>query len=180
MTRVRAQTELYMMGIDAKIESGPDLAYFEMSFSPSDELISLVRRFVGTFYLRVLSDPDLASRVALATHELLENAVRYSADGVALVRMEIRSPQTAPLVEIRTRNRAAKQHTSVLANRIDEMNSLGDPFKFYQQLMRKSAKDGIRGGLGLGRIAAEAEMTISCEILDNVVEVRARTIPEAT
>jgi len=169
-----------MMGIDAKIENGPDMAYFEMSFSPSDELISLVRRFVGTFYLRVLSDPDLASRVALATHELLENAVRYSADGVALIRMEIRSLQSSPHVEIRTRNRAPKAHTGVLATRIDEMNSLGDPFKFYQLLMRRSAKDGIRGGLGLGRIAAEGEMAISCEILDDVVEVRARTITEAS
>jgi hypothetical protein len=176
-----------MLGIEAKMGGdGHELAFFEMSFCPSIELVSLVRRFVGTFYLRVLDDADLASRVALATHELLENAVKYSADGEANIRMEIRraSPEMAAAgqphaITIRTRNKAPVDRASSLEANIDEMNRLGDPFKFYQTLMRRSAKSGVAGGLGLGRVAAEAEMAISLALHGDTVEVVARTLAPA-
>jgi hypothetical protein len=163
-----------MIGIDAKLgDNGHDLAFFEMSFCPSLELVSLVRRFVGTFYLRVLDDADLASRVALATHELLENAVKYSLDGETNIRMEIRRVPTGHDIEIRTRNRTSPERAARLAGNIDEMNQLGNPFKFYQTLMRRSAKSDAPGGLGLARIAAESEMKISCVVNNDTVEVRA-------
>lgn len=170
-----------MLGIEAKMGGdGHELAFFEMSFCPSIELVSLVRRFVGTFYLRVLDDADLASRVALATHELLENAVKYSVDGEANIRMEIRrNEKGSHVITIRTRNRAPADRATSLEANIAEMNQLGDPFKFYQVLMRRSAKSGVAGGLGLGRVAAEAEMAISLSLQGDTVEVIARTLAEA-
>ncbi len=50
--------------------------YIELRFSPSPELIPVVRRFVSAFYERLLSQADAASRLALATHELLENTCK--------------------------------------------------------------------------------------------------------
>lgn len=164
-----------MLGIDAKMLRDNEQAYFEMSFCPSIELVSLVRRFVGTFYLRVLSDADLASRVALATHELLENAVKYSTDGEANIRLVIKALNTRPTIELRTRNRTPPEQAAVLVRNIQEMNALNDPFKYYQTLMRRSANSGVHGGLGLGRIAAEAEMEITCDVSGDIVEVFART-----
>ena len=55
-----------------------DLGFCELSFEKRPELVSIVRRFVSDFYDRTLADPDATSRVALATHELLENAVEES------------------------------------------------------------------------------------------------------
>jgi hypothetical protein len=164
-----------MIGIKSSLGAGEELAYFEMSFCPSLELVSLVRRFVATFYLRVLSDADLASRVALAMHELLENAVKYSSDGETHIRLEIRSPGRAPTIEIRTRNRTPADMAAALSAKIARMNAIGDPFRFYQALMRERAGDDMRGGLGLGRIAAEAEMELSCRVDGDTVEVRAWT-----
>ena len=48
-----------------------------------------VRRFVGEFYERVLGDADITSRLVVATHELLENAVRYSVDGQSGIRLGV-------------------------------------------------------------------------------------------
>jgi len=152
-----------------------DLAYFEMSISPSISFVSVVRRFVASFYECLLSDLDLASRVALVTHELLENAVKYSIDGETTIRMEIATTTTPPTVRIRTRNRADPASTAILRRNIDEMNALADPMAFFQLLMKRGARSGAPGGLGLGRIAAEAEMTVSYTLVGELVEVCAET-----
>src|SRR5678809_476618 len=89
------------------------VAYFELNFKPNVALVSVVRRFVTEFYQRFLSDPDGTSRVALATHELLENAVKYSKDGETTIRIEVENPdpKTQP-----------KQVRIVVRNRADEAN----------------------------------------------------------
>jgi anti-sigma regulatory factor (Ser/Thr protein kinase) len=75
-------------------------ASFELNFRPNVALVSVVRRFVTEFYQRFLSDADGTSRVALATHELLENAVRYSKDGETTIRIEVEhsSPKLVRIV----------------------------------------------------------------------------------
>ena len=40
--------------------------------------VSTVRRFTAEFYERVLVDQEVSEKVALATHELLENAVKWT------------------------------------------------------------------------------------------------------
>lgn len=82
-----------------------------------------------------------------------------------------------PAIEIRTRNRSPEDHATTLRQQIEAMKVLGDPFKHYQVLMRKTAKSGVQGGLGIGRIAAEAETLISCEVVGEFVDVYARTPP---
>ena len=149
------------------------MTYFELRFEPSLDQVSIVRQFVGEFYQRVLDDPDLVSRVALAAHELLENAVKYANGGSSQIRMEVHNSAHAPRVEVITRNQAMPDHARVLLARIDEMTAAPDASGYYQALLRKSAKSVAMGGLGLGRIAAEAEMELTGSFEDHVVEVRA-------
>jgi hypothetical protein len=154
--------------------TSPESVYFEMSFCPSIELVSVVRRFVGAFYERVLTDADLASRVALAAHELLENAVKYSVDGETYIRMDVRGPGE---VVIRTRNRSVADNFKVLQHRLAALTDSADPDAFYQALIRESAvTPGQRGGLGIGRIASEAGMELACTVDGaGTVELAART-----
>src|SRR5947209_8429255 len=78
-------------------------AYFELNFRPNVALVSVVRRFVNEFYQRFLSDPDATSRLALATHELLENAVKYSKDGETTIRIELEH-STPKVVRLELKN----------------------------------------------------------------------------
>ena len=55
-------------------------ASFDMSFAPTTRIVSVVRRFVLSLYERILADNVMSSQLALATHELLENAVKYNID----------------------------------------------------------------------------------------------------
>src|SRR6188474_1597550 len=101
-----------------------DLGFCELSFEKRPELVSIVRRFVSDFYDRTLADPDATSRVALATHELLENAVKYSRDGRAKVRIEVSGRGERVRVRIRTRNRANPADAEHIRRTIEEMTSM--------------------------------------------------------
>jgi hypothetical protein len=151
-----------------------DLGFCELSFEKKPELVSVVRRFVSDFYDRTLADPDATSRVALATHELLENAVKYSRDGRARVRIELTGHGERVRVRIRTRNRAHPEDAAHIKRAIDEMRSM-DANVYYLNLMRKNASRADGSGLGLARIHAEAEMAMSVACRNGTITVSAET-----
>ena len=137
-----------------------DLGFCELSFERKPELVSIVRRFVSDFYDRTLGDPDATSRVALATHELLENAVKYSRDGRAKVRIDVSGIGECVRVRIRTTNRGTPEDAEHIRRTIAEMTSM-DANVYYLTLMRRNASRTDGSGLGLARIHAEAEMAMS-------------------
>ena len=142
------------------VQERRDLGFCELSFEKKPELVSIVRRFVSDFYDRTLGDPDATSRVALATHELLENAVKYSRDGRAKVRIELSGFGGRVRVRIRTKNRGSPEDAELIRRTIAEMTSM-DANVYYLNLMRKNAARTDGSGLGLARIHAEAEMDMS-------------------
>src|SRR5260370_19276427 len=94
---------------------------FELLFRPSVNLIHVVRCFVTDFYAKVVVEPDTVQRLALATHELLENAHKYSNDGDVALFVECDIESGA--VSARTMNRAStarsEEHTSELQSHLN-------------------------------------------------------------
>ena len=110
-------------------------AYFELNFRPNVALVSVVRRFVSEFYQKFLSDPDGTSRVALATHELLENAVKYSKDGETTIRIAVERDTMPRRVRIRLSNRAEPANIAAIREIVDGVAKAPDAFAFYQALI---------------------------------------------
>jgi anti-sigma regulatory factor (Ser/Thr protein kinase) len=157
------------------LNNDEDLGLCELSFKGRPELVSVVRRFISEFYERTLEDLDASSRVARATHELLENSVRYARDGEVCVRIEVTRivrPEGAKIcgtsahIRIQTRNRAAKEDAAYT-----------DPNLYYLDVIRRSARRTDSSGLGSvsGRIHAEAEMEVSVGCARGFVTVIAET-----
>ena len=145
-------------------------SYFHISFRPSFKLISTVRRFTEQFYEQTLDDREMSERVALATHELLENAVAYAVDGETSVRVEVEADHIA----VKTWNRASADRLADLRRMIDALNASADPDAHYQAMMTRTVNRTDGSGLGLARIRAEAGMAITYEINDDRVCIQAR------
>jgi hypothetical protein len=144
-------------------------AYCRLVCRPSADLISVIRHFVSNFFDQLLEDNDVAQRAALATHELLENAVKYSSDGEAVLVLEL-SPDKE--VHARISNRASNDHIQVLKQAFEEMGD-DDPATYYVKLMRKNKHRTDGSGLGLARIQAEADMKLTLEVAGDSVTLDA-------
>jgi hypothetical protein len=149
--------------------------YMEIHFAPSWELISDVRRFVSVFYNRTLGEPDAAGRIALAAHELLENAAKYSSDGDARLRMEVTRGGPPHTMRIAISNRATQDEIERLKQSFSRMAEDKDPFTYYQRLIRSSRGRKERAGLGLARIQAEAEILLDLSIDGDMVSIQGST-----
>lgn len=147
---------------------------FELRFRPTVALVSTVRRFVSEFYRELLCDADLSHKLAMATHEMLENAVHYSIDQRSDLTISAKKESGCVLVTIRTRNRATTERLEKVRVALDEVVNADDVTGMYNRLVRRAAKRTDGGsGLGLGRIRAEADLALSYAIDGDTVSVTA-------
>jgi hypothetical protein len=128
-----------------------------------------VRRFVEKLQSRRESEDDV-SRVAMATHELLENAIKFSSDGSTSLCVEVGGSK----ITITTRNRAKPADVAELQQIAKDLASTLDPMLYYLEQMRRTPMKA--GGLGLGRVAAEGEMQIELVLDGDTVQVRAEAM----
>lgn len=141
---------------------------FELDGAFTVEQVSAVRRLLERLH-RTGANHEMLSRVSIAAHELFENAVKFSSDGFASIRVDVVAPHR---VLIMTRNRASEEHLVALramAARLQQGSR--DMMGVYLDLMQQAPR--ARGGLGIGRVAAEAEMAVDIELDGDLVVVRA-------
>ena len=151
-------------------------AYVDFHFAPNWELIDPAREFLQKFFTITLANDEFAGLVGLAAHELMENAIKYSPNDEARVRVEIDSGQS---VLIAVENDSLPEHVESLLAEVNALQSAADPAAYYQQKMLESYErtDG-KSCLGLSRIRVEAGMQLKCEIIGARVRMTAtRELP---
>jgi hypothetical protein len=153
--------------------TGSDEVLFELRFQPTVALASTVRKFVCDFY-RELLDAEMSNKLAMATHEMLENACHYSIDRRSELVIALHRIGAQYVVTIRTKNRASDERLDKVRRALDEVVGAEDPAALYNQLVRRAAKRQDGGsGLGLGRIRAEADLSLSYAIEGDTIIVTA-------
>lgn len=150
-----------------------DTYLFELEFTPNIRLVPIVRRFVSDFYGEVFDDAEVVSRLALATHELMENAVRHNSGGEARLVVELREVEGEKRISVRISNPAWPEDIDRLGRLMDAMGQAPDPLQFYLQLMGQTARQEEGSGLGLTRIRVEGEMQLSHIVQGQRVEITA-------
>jgi hypothetical protein len=145
----------------------------DLSFTPCLEQVSTVRRFLEDYYQPLLNDPDLLCRMAIATHELLENASKYSAQGASRLQVSVAQNGHGMELSVKVSNFPAPEHIGDLKATVAGVTSPEDASEAYQLHMVAAALRGEGSGLGLARIRAEADMTLVLTIDGNVACVEA-------
>jgi two-component sensor histidine kinase len=148
---------------------------FELNLKPYPRVVSRVRRLVEREFTEGGGDPEAVFRLAMVTHELLENAVKYS-DG-AEVRLEVQLDPTAGHMRARMTNTTSPQHRERLRARVRLLKSAARPSEVYEDLMRRPPKSDGESGLGLARIVSEGGLDLNLEDHGNAITIEASSVP---
>ena len=136
-------------------------------------LISSTRHFVCAFVAPIVGDPDAISRIGLATHELLENILKYSTDGRTCTRVDLVQTGDRQVFSIETTSTITPERRAGLEEVFHEMANAPDALSCYQHAMTRALHRRHGSGLGLARIWAEAQMRLSVDFVGETVTIRA-------
>jgi hypothetical protein len=138
---------------------------------PGVELINSTREYLADFCKDLTGDAELTSCVALAAHELLENVLKYSSDGVAVLDVGLLQQHAGQVLRMKIRNRSEGTSIAELRRRIGELQAPNSPTSVYYRLLGVVDSESDESGLGLARICAEADMSLTCEVDGDEVTV---------
>ncbi len=141
-----------------------------MRMSPPWVFIDEIRRFVESFCACACPQADREAHLALAVHELMQNAVSGSSEHTVELTLEVDSAKDR--VSVKVANACTAAQAKVLRARVDQMYREPDALKHYLEAMRQTPRDK-RGGLGLARVRFESQLDLHVEFADGRVTVQA-------
>lgn len=125
--------------------------------NPPWVFIDEIRRFVESFCACAALGPDREAQVALAVHELMQNAVPHARGQEVELDLEV-DPRLGR-VTVRVTNDCPEEEYAALRDRVDAMYREPDALRDYLRMMKEQPSTA-RGGLGLARVRFEAQMDI--------------------
>jgi hypothetical protein len=150
---------------------------FELRIDRQRRLVSAVRRLVEGVCERVVTDADELFRISMTTHELLENAMKYGADGPVRVSVHVEPRGSEAVALVRVANLARPENVGKLEStlaKLDAARAGGTLAAHYEAALVAELGDATASGVGLARIAAEGGMHLELEMRDGWATVSAR------
>jgi hypothetical protein len=160
-----APEEGRMKGDDVRTE--PLVLFLRMD--PSWMFVDDIRRFVESFCAAACPGAEREEQLALAAHELVQNAISYAS--VPGVDLRLSVDHEAKRVRVSVTNVVRPEQARVLRERLAALCSHPDPLTGYLAAMREAPDS--RGGLGLPRIRYESALELEVEHRDDRVTVHA-------
>lgn len=141
------------------VETGARAGIVELfiRMNPPWVFIDEIRRFVESFCSCASIGADREAQVALAVHELMQNAVPHARGHE--VELDLELDPVAGHIVVRVSNSCSEEDYAALAARIEAMYREPDALRSYLRTMKEHPTTA-RGGLGLARVRFEAQMDI--------------------
>jgi two-component sensor histidine kinase len=131
-----------------------------LRFIPTLASISSTGHFIKAFYEPLVRDASAAARAALAAHELMENALKYSIDGQTCMTVELVRLGGECTITIQTSHFISAERREALEEVFVEMDRATSAAEYYELKIRRRQARPHGSGLGLARLWAEGEMHI--------------------
>ncbi len=141
------------MSSDA-IRTEPVMLFLRMD--PSWVFVDDIRRFVESFCAAACPGSEREEQLALAAHELVQNAISYASEPGVDLRLSV--DHEARRVRVSVSNVTLPEQVKVLRERVAAIAAHPDPLAAYLAAMKESPD--TRGGLGLPRVRYEAELDL--------------------
>jgi len=138
-------------------------------------VVGSTRRYLDQLTLALGADAASASRVALAVHELFDNAVRHASGGSVELAVELEDGSAGlASLTVQTLNQVSEQDCLEIRRILDDVSGASDPTGHFDREIRASV-GRRRSGLGLMRVCAEANMKLSCHCEKGSLSVTGKT-----
>ncbi len=110
---------------------------FELRYPGDRELVPVIRRFLFDLCNKAVPGaPELASSVALAAFELLDNAASHGPRRDAVLRFEIVALEPTPQVRVSVSNSVTLAQLQVLNGEVEKVRLAPDAEAHYRELQR--------------------------------------------
>src|SRR5688572_3617748 len=106
------------------------------SLERSHSLAGKIANWLIDFCQMTIGDTETTSRLHMATHELVENVLKYGTTPELGLEFELVRGDQHSYVRIMTRNTAAPEQLEEVARRVSELRAAVDPIAYYDQLIR--------------------------------------------
>ena len=151
------------------IEHSDADAILFLRMQPSWREIDEIRHFVESFCASTCPETERQEQLALAAHELVQNAISNAVTPDVELRLEV--DRATERVTVSVSNQARADQIEVLRDRLDKTLAHADPLEGYVAAMRDDPES--RGGIGLARIRFEAALELALDVEGERVTVRA-------
>jgi anti-sigma regulatory factor (Ser/Thr protein kinase) len=146
-----------------------DASVLFLRMQPSWVVVGDIRRFVETFCASACPWAEREEQLALATHELVQNAILNASTPDIELKLEVDRGRERVMLSVS--NHARADSIDVLRARLDKAQSHPNPLDGYVAALREDPES--RGGIGLARIRFEAALDLALEVQGERVTVTA-------
>jgi len=148
--------------------------FIRIEFAPTSGCLGSLVMIVTDFCRNVVDDQETHFAFQLAAYELIENLVKYASGDRVCVHIEAESTPNGPELVLTTENQALPERLSDVGRRLLAAETAEDPIVHFDQLVQESLASPGESRLGLGRLRAEGDLTLTHRIENDTLFVEVR------
>jgi hypothetical protein len=149
------------------IDDGTKVLFLRMQ--PLWSMVDDVRRLVASFCATACPGAEQEQQLALAAHELVQNAFAHA--GASDVELRVELDRIGGRARLSVTNACEPEQIPVLRALVARVQAAPDPLEGYLEAMRANPEG--RGGLGLSRVRYEGELDLGLDVRGRRVTVHA-------
>ncbi len=150
------------------------LRFVKVEFAPSCGCLGSLVALVTDFCRNVIDDPDIVFAFRMAAFELTENVVKYCSGDRATLEISVNDTVEGSELVLVTENQASVERLQDVDERLIAGEAAEDPVAHFDKLVRDTLNSPDESRLGLGRLRAEADLTVSHSISNDSISIRVR------
>jgi hypothetical protein len=150
------------------------LRFIKVEFAPTCGCLGSLVALVTDFCRNVIDDPDVVFAFRMAAFELTENVVKYCVGDRATLAISVDNAPDGPELVLTTENKACKERLQDVNERLLAGEAAQDPVAHFDMLVRDTLNSPNESRLGLGRLRAEAFLTVSHRLSESTISISVR------